>query len=183
MARRQCSYSVYVSVDGSKLSIAFFFACFQRLAAQERNLLVQDIPISGRLDVMRDDERQPEQIVGAACPHAAPARRVPPMEHVACLKLMLRGLKQVCSRAISGAHIPAPSRPAIGHGSRMPRWIDRNLSAPRCGTKATDRAASGSASNSSPVRRLDADLPKIPSQNTPTVLPGRFHLAEYPDTT
>ena len=51
--------------------------------------------VAGGRHVVRRDKRQPQQIVGAARAHAAPGRRMPPVQHVPGLELMLRGLQDV----------------------------------------------------------------------------------------
>ena len=54
------------------------------------------------------------------------------------------------ARRWRGAASDAPARPAADRGSRTRRSTGRTRTAPRCGTRASGRAASGSASDPSP---------------------------------
>ena len=58
---------------------------------------------------------------------------------------------RACARAqIAGRAWRAPSRPAAGRGSRTRRRTDSSRRAPRAGSRASDRGASGSASRRTP---------------------------------
>src|SRR5690242_14567111 len=73
--------------DG-RLRVSLELARLQEFLFEEGNDFVEHRSISGYLDVERGDKRQPQQIVGDRRPHTASGWRMPPVLHVAFLKLM-----------------------------------------------------------------------------------------------
>ena len=93
----------------------------QRRRDQERHELLEDRRVGGDLEVMREDERQPDAIVGEPRPDALPGRRMPPVLDVALDELPRRGAEQVGPGqrrfGVDQGHrilqlIPEPVRPA-----------------------------------------------------------------------
>ena len=70
----------------------------QKLAFQERHLLVQHGGIAGRADIMRDGIGEPGPVVGDPRAHALAGMRQPPMLHVALDELPRRRAQQVRAR-------------------------------------------------------------------------------------
>ncbi len=103
--------------------------------------------VAGDLDVVRDHEGQPEQIVGAAGSHAHAGLGMPPVLDVAFEELARRRGQDMGPASVPARHRRKPSNPAIDRGSRTRRWIDTARSAPRSGSSASGRAASDSAAN------------------------------------
>ena len=60
--------------------------------------------IAGDLDVMGDDIRQPDPVIGDARPYPAPRFRQPPMLHVALDELARRGAQQLLARHLGLRH-------------------------------------------------------------------------------
>ena len=60
--------------------------------------LVEHRRIAGHLYIVIHHVRQPGQVIGEACPHAAPRRRMPPVLHIPFLKLPSRGAQDVRAR-------------------------------------------------------------------------------------
>ena len=98
--------------------------------------------VAGCRHVLGDDERQPQQIVGATRSQAAAARLVPPVLHVAFAELTAGGAQDVRARQIRTRRATAPSRPAVDRGIRRRRPAGSSRSAPRAGSSRPDRAAS-----------------------------------------
>ena len=86
-----------------------------------------------------DDERQPQQIVGAARAQAAAARLVPPVLHVAFDELPAGGAQQMRARELGPREAAAPSRPAADRGSRTRRPAGSSRRASRGGSSCPDR--------------------------------------------
>ena len=96
--RAQCSNRVAVSsetVGWKKLSCSP--AC-QPLAFQERDHLVENGGIAGRVDIVGDRVGEPRAIVGDPRAHALAGMRQPPMLHVAFDELPRRRAQQVLAR-------------------------------------------------------------------------------------
>ena len=70
----------------------------QRLGAEERHRLVEDPRVACRGDVLAHDVGEPGQVVRAAGAHAATGGRVPPVQDIALLELMLGRLEDVRAR-------------------------------------------------------------------------------------
>ena len=101
IARTQCSNSVPSSADTRRQSVRLVLhPSASSGACQERHALVEHAGIAGRADVLGDDVRQPEQIVGAAAAKPAAGRLVPPVLHVAFDELPCRGAQQVLARKV-----------------------------------------------------------------------------------
>ncbi len=65
---------------------------------EERDALVEDRAVTRRMHVRRDNEREPEEIVGATRSHALARFLVPPMLDVALDELARCGSKDVRAR-------------------------------------------------------------------------------------
>ena len=76
-------------------AVCFVFLSGEERRLQERNTLIQDAGVAGCANVLRDRERQPEEIVGAMRADARAAGRVPPVLHVALDELPRRRQKDV----------------------------------------------------------------------------------------
>jgi hypothetical protein len=72
---------------------AFVFIRPEIRRAQERHVLVQHGHVTASLDVVRRHEREPDQVVGDAGPDPAAVRGKPPVQDVALLELVARGLQ------------------------------------------------------------------------------------------
>ena len=83
---------------GRILAVAILLVCSQQGGLQEGYLLVQNGVIPGRFDVVGGDKGQPEQIVGDARAHPAPGRRMPPVQHIPRLKLVVRRAQNMLAR-------------------------------------------------------------------------------------
>ncbi len=83
-----------VLVDGGALvgqrvvAVALLFVRLQGFALPEGHLLVEDGSIARLFDVLGGHEGQPEQVVGDAGAHPPPRGGMPPVQHVARLKLV-----------------------------------------------------------------------------------------------
>ena len=75
--------------------VDFRLAGLERRRFEERHDFVQHRCIAGPPDIDGDGIREPQPIVGASRPCAAPARRMPPVLHVAFNELAGGGTKQV----------------------------------------------------------------------------------------
>ena len=83
-----------------RLEIGILFSGGDRLAFKKRNGLIQNAGIAGDFQIMRDDIRQPQEVIRNVRAHAAARRRVPPMLHVAFSKLPAGGAENVLARQI-----------------------------------------------------------------------------------
>ena len=97
-ARRQCSYTLPVSVGDLGQVVDLVLVGRQLPHREERHVLVEHRRVAGDRDVVIHDVRQPHEIVGEAGPDAAPALRVPPVLHVA-LDELARRPRAGCARA------------------------------------------------------------------------------------
>ncbi len=70
------------------LTVTFVLVWLQWITLEKGDLLVKDAVIAGALYITGCDKRQPQQIVGNVGAHAATRRRMPPMQNIACLKLV-----------------------------------------------------------------------------------------------
>ena len=121
IARTQCSKSVPSSADTRGRPYASCSSARERRRLQERHALVEHAGVAGRADVLGDDVRQPEQIVGAArCGGRGRSARA--------TSAARRPRRTAGRRRAAGARAPgpaarttAPSRPAADRGSRRRR--------------------------------------------------------------
>ena len=67
----------------------------ERRGMKKRDFFLQDCFIAGYLNILTDCKRQPQQIVGAAGPHALVRRRMPPVEDIALLELVRGAVKNM----------------------------------------------------------------------------------------
>src|SRR5207247_7557684 len=74
-----------------RLSVGVGLAGSENRSLQERNELVEDAVVPGRVHVMRDGVRQPEQVVRATGAGAAAGGLVPPVLHIPFDELPARG--------------------------------------------------------------------------------------------
>jgi hypothetical protein len=75
----------------------------QQRLLDKRNHFIQHRQIAGDADVERCDKRQPQEVVRKTCANTASARRVPPVLHVAFLKLMTCGQKDLTPGNVGAA--------------------------------------------------------------------------------
>ena len=124
---------------GSKLSCSLGL---QRLAVEERHLFVEHGRVARGVDIVRGGVGQPDAIVGDARAHAL-ARMAAATNAARRLRRTAAPQRAADARASGpAATARAPCRPAADRGSHRRRWPDRTPSAPRCGRRASDRAAS-----------------------------------------
>ena len=128
IARTQCSNNVPSSADTLGQSVRLAVRRLRAAAPSERHALVEHAGIARRADVLGNDVRQPQQIVGAASTEAPAGRLVPPVLDVALHELPPRGAKDVLARQVRPRRAAAPSRPATDRGTRTRRRADSSHS-------------------------------------------------------
>ena len=141
-ARAQCSNSEALTFDTSRLEIRFVLPFGQRFAFEERDRFVQHGRVAGGFDELDDGIGQPEQVVGDARAHSAPRRRMPPMLHVTLDKLARSRPQEMFARKFALRN--RQRHHVLELIAKTVRAADliESRRAPRCGTKASDRAAS-----------------------------------------
>ncbi|EXS70698.1 hypothetical protein BF95_09100 [Sphingobium sp. Ant17] len=87
-------------VGNFKSGVTIGLAGRERRRPQKWNFFVQNGFVAGRLDIVRDGIRKPDEIVGAAGSDPAVRRRVPPMEHVALFELVRSGGEDMLPRCV-----------------------------------------------------------------------------------
>ena len=80
-----------------RLSEGALLSRLERRRAEKRNPLVEHRRVARRRHVLRDHEREPQQIIGAARPQPAAARFMPPVLDVTLLKLPASGAEDMCA--------------------------------------------------------------------------------------
>ena len=114
----------------------------QRLAIEERGLLVEHAPVSGDAHVVRDGVGQPEEVVRDAGADAASRGRMPPVLDVALRELSRGGTDEMRARDVAGGHGQRhPVLELVPEAIGSPRLVEAG-SAPRTGTRAPGREAS-----------------------------------------
>ena len=126
-----------------RLLVGFVLVRVQQAGGQERRLLVEHAVVARRGDVLQRRIHQPQPVVGESRANALAARLVPPVLDVSFDELTRGGAQQVRAHERRRATSAAPACPAADRGIRRRRWTDRTPIAPRRGTPASDRAASG----------------------------------------
>ena len=104
VAQQSAAAAAMLEEGGADASVLEEFVAFvligaERWRGEKGHDLVEHAEVPRRLDVAGRHVRQPEEIVGAAGPHAAAERRMPPVEHVAFFELAARTLEDVRSRS------------------------------------------------------------------------------------
>src|SRR5439155_23407377 len=94
-------------VGGSRLEVRLALSDYERGSVEEGDDLVEDGAVAGDLDIVSDDVRQPEQVIGDPGSDAAAAGRMPPVLDVALAELPRRGAQHVLPRHLG-----------LGHGER-----------------------------------------------------------------
>src|SRR5438309_11418285 len=86
-----------------RTAVVFFLGGTENWRMQERNLLLEQGRIARHSDIMCNDQREENAIIGDACAHAATRRRMPPVLHVAFLELPGRRTHDLCPRFLRRA--------------------------------------------------------------------------------
>ena len=144
IARRQCSQSGAVWAETAGTNRRSCSSGFRGSPSRNGDFFVQNSGVACHGDVVRDHERQPQQIVGAERAHAHAGFRMPPMLHVAFDELARGGTQNVGPRNLG---------PRIDEGQRILQLIAETegaaglierRSVPKSGSSGPGRAASDS---------------------------------------
>ena len=151
-ARTQCSYRRRALARARGALVHFVLVGVEQSSLEKRHLLVEDRVVAGGLHVLERRVDQPQPIVGNARPNALAVRFVPPVLHVAFDELARGRVQQMRARRVGrreqqGQHVLQ----LIAETERAAGLIERRAS-PDSARRASDRAASGSTSGSSPHR-------------------------------
>src|SRR3954447_17965157 len=82
--------------------VVFLLVRTEHWRMEERNLLIEQVPVARNANIVCNDQREENAIVGNACANAAPRRRMPPVLHVAFLELARRRTHDLCPRFLRG---------------------------------------------------------------------------------
>ena len=134
IARTACSKTGADCGDTHGHDVGFVLVGLERRRLEERHRPRRARIVAGPLDVAGQAVRQPEEVVGAARPRAAAARRMPPVLHVALDELARRCEHEVCAAQLGPRIAAARARPAADRGTRRPRPADTGRCGPRCGS-------------------------------------------------
>src|SRR3954447_12118275 len=83
--------------------VVFLLVRTEHWRMEERNLLIEQVPVARNANIVCNDQREENAIVGNACAHAAARRRMPPVLHVAFLELPGRRTHDLCPRFLRRA--------------------------------------------------------------------------------
>ena len=135
----------------------------------------QDGLVAGGRHIVRDDKRQPQQIIGEARAHAATRRRMPPVQHIPGFELVPRGLQDVLAgevrRGVDQRHHVLQ---LIAKAERAAGLIERRAPPHPARKRLVEQPAVQQEIHRR-IRRLHLDRPQqlVPERHSPASRPPR----------